>query len=163
MVPFRQLLASFSTLRIARLLANRQAKKEYDQYKQEYQERQKQQGKNVEGGYFESDSDSNISEAPKESEEEEESSEEESEVESSESDDVVPKIKPVFTRKKDRYTLEVEDDVNQRTKEIEERKEKTAEERRGWTLKIRVKILKTSVVFSTSIAWKFQEPSFLDS
>lgn len=120
--------------RRARLLAGRQAKKEYEELKEEMM-LPKKKVSTKDGGYYDSD-DEKSEEAPIESEEEEESSEEESEIESSESDDIVPKMKPIFTRKKDRLTLEDEEDLAQRESEMQERKEQEAQDRRSWTLNL---------------------------
>ena len=122
--------------RRARLLAGRQAKKEYIEYKDQH----KKEIKKTHGYAISSDSDEKDKSENEalaiESEESEANESEESEVESSESDDIVPKMKPIFTKKKDRLTLEDDEDVAQRNAEIEERAEKAGDDRRSWTLKV---------------------------
>jgi len=122
--------------RRARLLAGRQAKKEYIEYKDQH----KKEIKKTHGYAISSDSDEKDKSENEalaiESEESEANESEESEVESSESDDIVPKMKPIFTKKKDRLTLEDDEDVAQRNAEIEERAEKAGDDRRSWTLNL---------------------------
>ena len=64
----------------------------------------------------------------------EESSESSSSESSEESVDIVPKLKPVFVNKKNRVTLEDEEDLIQKQEELKKKAEQTAEERRAYTL-----------------------------
>merc|ERR1712157_157851 len=132
--------------RRARLLAGRQAKKEYSEAKHAYLRKNKPEKAMLDKGYYDSDQDSNKddevlaieSESDEDNKIEEQSSEEgnTSGAETSSSEDIVPRLKPVFTRKKDRLTLEDEEAQQQKQADREKEATRKAEERREYTLSV---------------------------
>merc|ERR1712157_513606 len=117
--------------RRARLLAGRQAKKEYSEAKHAYLRKNKPEKAMLDKGYYDSDQDSNkddeVLAIESESEDEDNKIEEQSSedntsgAETSSSEDIVPRLKPVFTRKKDRLTLE-DEEAQQQNKLTEKKK-----------------------------------------